>query len=128
MNRDESSKLTGAIVDSAVKVHKALGPGLLESAYHACLAHELRTREINVRVNVPLQLTYDGVELPVGYHLDMLVGDAVVVELKAVRQLHPLHEAQLLSYLRLTNLHVGLLINFHVVYLRDGIKRLVNNW
>ena len=113
-------------MDSAIKVHKALGPGLLESAYEACLAHELRKRERKVLTQVGLPVIYDGVKLDVGYRLDMLVEDSVIVELKAVETILPIHEAQLLSYLKLSALKVGLLINFHVPILTQGVKRMVN--
>ena len=122
----EINDITGNIVDSAIKVHKALGPGLLESAYEACLAHELRKRERKVLTQVGLPVIYDGVKLDVGYRLDMLVEDSVIVELKAVETILPIHEAQLLSYLKLSGLKVGLLINFHVPILTQGIKRMVN--
>lgn len=122
----EINDITGNIVDSAIKVHKALGPGLLESAYEACLAHELRKRERKVLTQVGLPVIYDGVKLDVGYRLDMLVEDSVIVELKAVETILPIHEAQLLSYLKLSGLKVGLLINFHVPILTQGVKRMVN--
>ena len=121
----EINDITGNIVDSAIKVHKALGPGLLESAYEACLAHELRKRERKVLTQVGLPVIYDGVKLDVGYRLDMLVEDSVIVELKAVETILPIHEAQLLSYLKLSGLKVGLLINFHVPILTQGVKRMV---
>ena len=119
---------TGAVVDAGMKVHSVLGPGLLESTYEACLAHELRGRGFAVRTQVPLPVTYEGLELELGYRVDVLVDEKVVVELKAVSKLLPIHEAQLLSYLKLNNFRVGLLINFHAVHLRDGIKRMVNRW
>ena len=122
----EINDITGNIVDSAIKVHKALGPGLLESAYEACLAHELRKRERKVLTQVGLPVIYDGVKLDVGYRLDMLVEDSVIVELKAVETILPIHEAQLLSCLKLSGLKVGLLINFHVPILTQGVKRMVN--
>ena len=118
--------ISAEIVDAAMKVHSALGPGLLESAYLACLAHELRSRELAVRLQVPLPILYEAVRIHVGYRVDMLVENAVIVELKVVRKLHPIHEAQLLFYLKLAERKLGLLINFHVVHLRDGIKRMVN--
>lgn len=124
----EINDITGNIVDSAIKVHKALGPGLLESAYEACLAHELRKRERKVLTQVGLPVIYDGVKLDVGYRLDMLVEDSVIVELKAVETILPIHEAQLLSYLKLSGLKVGLLINFHVPILTQGVKRMVNRF
>ncbi len=118
---------SGRVVDAAMKVHSALGPGLLESAYEACLAHELRRRGSVVEVQRPLPITYDKVQLDIGYRLDLLVDDAVIVELKTAARFRPVHEAQLLSYLRLSGYKVGLLINFNVPRLRSGIKRMVNN-
>ena len=123
-----SSQVSGAIVDAAMKVHSALGPGLLESAYSVCLAHELQKAGLKVRREVPQPVIYDGIKLDVGYRLDLLVEDSIIVELKAVEELLPIHQAQLLSYLKLSGKSVGLLINFHSVHLRDGIKRLVNNY
>jgi len=121
------NEISGAIVDAAMKVHIALGPGLLESAYEGCLAHELRKRGHAVGVQVALPVIYDGVRIDVGYRLDLLVEDAVIVELKSVDKLAPIHEAQLLTYLKLSGKKVGLLINFNVLHLKDGIKRMVNN-
>lgn len=118
--------ITGQVVDAAMKVHSVLGPGLLESAYEACLAHELTKRSLLVARQVSLPVVYDGVELDAGYRIDLLVEDQVVVELKTVSRLLPIHEAQLLSHLRLGRYRVGLLINFHVARLRDGIRRLAN--
>ena len=118
--------ISAEIVDAAMKVHSALGPRLLESAYLACLAHELRSRGLAVRLQVPLPILYGAVRVRVGYRVDMLVENVVIVELKVARELHPIHEAQLLSYLKLAERKLGLLINFHVVHLRDGIKRMVN--
>ena len=126
MERRELDRLTAQIVDGAIRVHSALGPGLLESAYEACLAEELRVRGIGVRRQCELPVVYRGAQVEVGYRLDLLVENAVIVELKAVVKLLPIHEAQLLSYLRLSGHKVGLLMNFHVMLLRDGIKRLVN--
>jgi len=117
---------TGEIVDGALKVHSALGPGLLESAYEACLAYELRRRGYGVRVQVPLPVKYEGIRIDVGYRIDLLIEEQVVVELKSVRRLLPVHDAQLLSYLKLSGFRVGLLINFHVEHLKDGIRRMVN--
>lgn len=116
-------EISGAIVDAAMKVHTHLGPGLLESSYEACLVHELRKRGLSVDAQVPLPILYDGVRLDAAYRLDLLVEGQVVVELKSVEQLLPIHEAQLMSYLKLSGLKVGLLINFNVVHLRDGIRR-----
>ena len=117
---------SGQIVNAALNVHSALGPGLLESAYEACLAHELRARGLRVRTQLPLPIVYQGVRIEVGYRVDLLVDDAVIVEVKAAVKLLPVHEAQILSYLRLSGHRVGLLINFHVPRLRDGIRRMVN--
>ncbi|MCP5109454.1 MAG: GxxExxY protein [bacterium] len=111
-----------------MRVHDELGPGLLESAYQACLAYELREEGFQVITEKPLPLTYKKVKIDCGYRLDLLVEDQVIVEIKAVERIAPIHESQLLSYLRLTNLRVGLLINFHVRSLRDGVRRLVNKF
>lgn len=102
-----------------------LGPGLLESAYQACLAHELRTRGLEVATQVALPVVYDGHKLEVGYRIDLVVENRVVVEVKSVEAIHPIHEAQLLSYMRLGGINVGLLINFNVLHLREGIRRMV---
>ena len=118
--------VTGQIVDAAMKVHTALGPGLLESAYETCLAYELRRRGLKVVAQLGLPVVYDGVRLDAGYRIDLLVDDRVIVELKAVEFLLPIHRAQLLSYLKLSGCKVGLLINFNVLRLKDGIKRIVN--
>jgi GxxExxY protein len=126
MNVDQINACSGDIVDAAMRVHSALGPGLLESAYEACLAYELRKRGFKVLVQVPVPVIYDNVRLEVGYRLDLLVNDAVIVDLKTVTKLAPIHEAQLLSYLKLSRKRLGLLINFHVVHLKDGIKRMAN--
>ena len=127
MNVDAINDRSGQVVDAAMRVHSALGPGLLEGAYEACLAYELRQRGLRVVAQLPLPVVYEGVRIELGYRVDLLVDDAVVVELKAVAKLLPIHEAQLLSYLKLSEYRVGLLINFHVLHLKDGIKRMVNN-
>lgn len=124
----EINSITGSIVDAAIKVHTALGPGLLESVYEKCLRHELLKRGLRVETQVWVPVVYDGLEIEGGYKIDLLVEDSVVVELKVVEQLLPIHRAQLLSYLKLTKKEVGLLINFNVVHLRDGIRRLVNHY
>jgi GxxExxY protein len=116
------------VVDAAMKVHSALGPGLLESAYQTCLEYELFRRDVRIRKQVALPVCYADVVLDVGYRLDLLVEERVVVELKAVDKIMPLHDAQLLSYLKLGGYRIGLLINFHTVHLRNGIKRLVNGF
>ena len=127
MNVDAINDRSGQVVDAAMRVHSALGPGLLEGAYEACLAYELRQRGLRVLAQLPLPVVYEGVRIELGYRVDLLVDDAVVVELKAVAKLLPIHEAQLLSYLKLSEYRVGLLNNFHVLHLKDGIKRMVNN-
>lgn len=121
----EINNLTGMIIDAAMKVHTALGPGLLESAYEACLIHELKKRGLTVLSQVVLPVSYDGIQIDLGYRIDLLVQDTVIVELKAVDKVSPVHQAQLLSYMRLSNKPLGLLINFNTVHLRDGIKRII---
>jgi GxxExxY protein len=119
-------KLTGEIIAAAIDVHRALGPGLLESAYEQCLCRELDLRGVEYERQVPLSVEYKGVELDCGYRLDVVVEDAVILELKAVDRIEPIHEAQLLTYLRLRPLaRIGLLINFNVPVLKDGIVRRV---
>ena len=118
--------ISGQVVDSALRVHSALGPGLLENVYEMCLAYELRERGLDVSQQVELPVTYRGVRIEVGYRLDLLVSNAIVVEVKALTKLAPIHKSQLLSYLKLSGCKVGLLINFHVDHLTDGITRLVN--
>jgi len=117
--------LTHSIIGGAIEVHKAVGPGLLESVYEECLEAELLERGLSVRRQVPVPVVYKGRTLPCGYRLDMLVNDAVIVEIKAIDGLLPVHEAQLLSYLKLVGVRVGLLFNFHTPYLRDSIIRRV---
>ncbi len=121
-------EITGSIVDAAMKVHTALGPGLLESVYEKCLKHELIKRGLRVESQIWVPVIYDGVEIEGGYKIDLLVDGQVIVELKVVEQLPEVHKAQLLSYLKLSNKQVGLLINFNVVHLRNGIRRLVNHY
>lgn len=117
--------LTGQIIAAAMEVHRALGPGLLESVYQACLARELQLRNIDFVQQIELPVSYKDVRLDLGYRIDLVVGNRVVVELKSVHEILPVHEAQLLTYMRLTNIHVGLLINFNVPVLKQGIKRRV---
>ncbi len=114
------------VLDSAMRVHSALGPGLLESAYEACLEYELSRRGVTVNKQVAMPVRYAEVQLDIGYRLDLLVGDTVVVEIKAVEKLLPLHHAQLLSYLKLGGYKLGLLLNFHAFHMREGVKRIVN--
>ncbi len=117
---------TGQIVDSAMAVHKELGPGLLESTYEICLAHELASRGLSVERQKNMPVRYRGTEIDCGYRLDLLVNGQVIVELKAVEKLDRIHEAQLLSYLKLSEKKVGLLINFNVKRLKDGIHRFAH--
>ena len=123
----ELNDITGEIVRAAIRVHAALGPGLLESAYRACLVHSLTRRGLRVRSEHALPVTFEGFVIDVGYRLDLFVEDTVIVELKTVAKLQPVHEAQLLSYLRLSGQPVGLLINFNVWRLKNGIKRMINS-
>jgi GxxExxY protein len=116
--------LTGAVIGAAIEVHKILGPGLLESVYEECLCHELNLREIPFERQQDLPVEYKGIKLNCGYRLDVVADESLVVELKAIQKLEPIHEAQLLTYLKLTDIDVGLLINFNVPVLKDGIKRL----
>lgn len=119
-------ELTGEIIGAAIEVHRELGPGLLESSYEICLARELELRRISFEFEKPLPLEYKGVRLDCGYRLDLLVSGAVIVEVKSVAALALIHDAQLLTYLKLTGVKVGLLINFNVVVLKDGLRRLVH--
>ena len=122
----ELNKISEIIIGSAIKVHKSLGPGLLESTYEVCLVHELKKAGLKVQSQVALPVVYDGIKLDAGYRIDLLVEDLVIVELKAADSLLPIHEAQLLSFLKLSNKKLGLLINFNVKLLINGVKRLVN--
>jgi GxxExxY protein len=122
----ELNDLSGIAIDSGIKVHTHLGPGLLESAYETCLAFELRARGLHVETQVAQPILYGGVSLDACYRLDLLVEDALIIELKTVDKLLPVHDAQLLSYLRLSGRHLGLLLNFRVPRLKDGIRRIVN--
>jgi GxxExxY protein len=121
-----TNDITGDIIGSAIEVHKALGPGLLESAYAACLTLELTERGHTIDLKKPVPLVYKTVRLDAAYQLDMLVDDRIIVELKSVSALAPIHEAQMLTYLRLTACPLGLLINFNVSILKDGIRRVFN--
>ena len=126
--KDRLDQITQRIIGAAIEVHKTLGPGLLESAYQTCLGFELRAQGFNVEEQKPLPVVYKNVKLDCGYRMDLLVENAIVVEIKAVEQLAPIHTAQLLSYLRLSGKHAGLLINFHVRVLKNGLKRIVNEF
>jgi GxxExxY protein len=123
MNENEIGDI---VLSGAMKVHSALGPGLLESAYETCLVHEIVKRGLNVKRQAPQPVIYDGLKLDAGYKLDLLVNNCVIVELKAVEKLLPIHVAQLLSYLKLSGCSLGYLLNFNVVHMKDGIKRIVN--
>jgi GxxExxY protein len=115
------------IVDSAIKVHSSLGPGLLESAYQACLVHELKKRGRDVRTEVALPLIYDGQKIDAGYRFDILVDGQIIVENKTVEALLPVHEAQVITYLKLSNCHLGFLLNWNVKWMKNGIRRIVYN-
>ena len=121
----EAERVATAIVDSAFKIHSRLGPGLLESAYRTLMVYELRMRGFEVAFEVPVPVIYDEVKLDAGYRLDLLVNQCVIVEIKAVDKVIPVHEAQLLTYLKLTHIRLGLLINFNTKLIKDGIKRMV---
>ena len=122
------NKITEAIIGAAIEVHKRLGPGLLETAYRKCLAYELRKRGLQVTEEQPIPLVYDGVHMECGFRADLVVNGCVIVELKAKSTIHPVDKAQTLSHLRLMNLEVGLLINFHEVTLVDGLNRIVHEF
>ncbi|MFH0765350.1 MAG: GxxExxY protein [Calditrichota bacterium] len=122
---DETNRIAKEIVDATFRVHKNLGPGLLESAYEACMSHEMSRRNLDFRTQVILPVVYEGVKLDAGFRLDMLVEGQVIVEMKAQEKLILLHEAQLMTYLRLSGLRLGLLINFKVILIKDGIKRMI---
>lgn len=124
MTEDEIGKI---VVNSAFQVHKALGPGLLESTYESCLRHELNLNNLKVEFQKGLPVIYKGLKMDIGYRLDLLVEDKVIVEIKSVERLNEIHMAQLLSYLKLSNLKLGFLINFNVKLIKDGIKRVANN-
>lgn len=118
-------QLAAEVVDAAIKVHKALGPGLLESVYEQCLVHELTRRELRPQQQVALPIVYEGAKLDSGLRIDLLVNGLIIVEVKAVEALLPVHQSQLLTYLKLSGRRVGFLVNFNVPLLKDGLKRLV---
>jgi GxxExxY protein len=125
--RVEINEITGIVIDSAMKVHSSLGAGLLERAYSVCLKHELLKRGLKVLSEVGMPIFYDGVSIEVGYRIDLLVEDEVIIELKSVSELLPVHKAQILTYLRLSQKEVGLLLNFNSVHMRDGVTRVINS-
>ena len=120
------NQLTNAIIGSAIEVHRNLGPGLLESTYEECMAFELQGRKLAVQRQLELPILYKGIKLGQNYRLDLLVNDQVVIELKAVTKIEPIHDAQLLTYLKLANKRYGLLLNFNVPIMKQGIRRLLN--
>ena len=124
MTEDELSRV---VFDSALKVHQALGPGLLESAYEECLYYEIKKTGLFVEKQKPLPLVYEDVKLDIGYRIDILIENKLILELKSVESLNDVHFAQILTYLKLTNCKLGLLINFNVSLIKNGIKRVVNN-
>jgi GxxExxY protein len=121
------NEISSQIIGAAIEVHKHLGPGLLESSYEACLLFELRKRGVNVKSQVALPISYKGVQLEAGYRIDILVEEKVIIEIKTVEDFADIHLAQILTYLKLSKLKLGLLINFNSVKLVDGLKRVVNN-
>lgn len=121
-------EITSGIISCAIKVHKQLGPGLLESAYEACLAHEMAKAGIGYEQQKPMPVIYDDLRLDAGYRVDLFVENKVIVELKAVEMLNDVHLAQVMTYLRLANCRFGLLINFNVTLLKDGIRRVINGY
>jgi len=121
------NRITEKIIGCAIEVHRNLGPGLLESAYEKCLCYELTQVGFEYKQQLPLPVIYKGINLECGYRMDVVVEDLVIVEIKAIERILPVHEAQLLSYLKLYNKKVGLLMNFHVPMLKSGLKRIVNN-
>ena len=129
MNENEKlNKITETIIGEAINVHLALGPGLLESAYEACMVYELAQSGMKIEQQKPLPIVYQEVKLDCGYRLDLMIESEVIVEIKSTEKLLAIHQAQLLSYLKLSGCKVGLLINFNVKVLKDGVKRVVNNF
>ena len=129
MNENEKlNKITETIIGAVINVHRALGPGLLESAYEACMVYELAQAGLKVEQQKPLPIVYRGVKLECGYRMDLMIDNEIIVEIKSIEKLLPIHQAQLLSYLKLSNCRVGLLINFNIKVLKNGIQRVVNNF
>ncbi len=123
----ERDPLTGAVIGAAIEVHRALGPGLLEKAYRDCLMHELRLRDVECASEVPLDLSYKGMRVPGAYRVDLLVARRLVVEVKAVEEVLPVHRSQVLTYQRLLRVPIGLLLNFHVPVMKEGVFRLIDD-
>lgn len=126
MESRQINKVSGQVIGAAIEVHKNIGPGLLESAYEKCLCRELEIQNIQYKSQVPVPIVYKGENLDCGYRLDLLVEDFLVIELKACERIEPIHKAQLLTYLRLMNKQLGLILNFNVPIMRDGLQRVVN--
>lgn len=126
MESTQINKVSGQVIGAAIEVHKNIGPGLLESAYEKCLCRELEIQNIQYKSQVPVPIVYKGENLDCGYRLDLLVEDFLVIELKACERIEPIHKAQLLTYLRLMNKQLGLILNFNVPIMRDGLQRVVN--
>jgi len=127
-NENKLNKITETIIGSSINIHRELGPGLLESAYEACLVYDLTKTGLKVEQQKPLPITYRGIKLDCAYRIDLLVDNLVIVEIKSLDNILPIHKVQLLSYLRLSDIKLGLLINFNVDVLKDGIVRIVNNF
>jgi GxxExxY protein len=125
--RERLEKVASAIVDTAIKVHKALGPGLLESAYQYCHVYELRKRNLDIQTELVLPVIYDGQMIDAGYRIDVLVDGCIIIENKAVDSLLPIHQAQLLTYLKLQNCKLGFLLNWNVTLMKNGIRRIAHN-
>jgi len=123
--RLQFDELSNRVIGCAIEVHRNLGPGLLESTYEQCLAHEMKLTEISFKIQHPLPVEYKGIKLDCGYRIDLFVEDSLIIELKSVERILPIHQAQLLTYMKLSGTSVGLLINFNVEYLKNGIKRMV---
>jgi GxxExxY protein len=128
MKKSLENELSSKIIGAAIEVHSQLGPGLLESTYEVCLFHELKQAGLEVKQQIPLPVVYKDVKLNAGYRIDLLVEDKVVIEIKSVDALAPIHTAQILTYLKLTNLKLGLLMNFNTMKMKDGIKRVLNGY
>jgi GxxExxY protein len=126
--RRRLNEISRDVIGAAIRVHTVLGPGLLENAYEACLEHELLRRGHSVKRQISLPVMFDGLKVDLGYRIDMVVDDLVILELKACETIAPVHRSQLTSYLKLSQRHLGLLINFHVYSLKDGIVRIVNSF
>jgi len=121
----EFEELSNKVIGCAIEVHRNLGPGLLESTYEQCIAHELKIEGMAFKLQYPLPVEYKGIKLDCGYRIDLLVDNCLIVELKSVENVLPIHQAQLLTYMKLSGIKIGLLMNFNVKYMKDGIKRMV---